>query len=172
MSLRRKDSREQKDYSLAGQTERRPAAVTIIVILFILQMPALFWNFALALWEIGVLGSRQPLQAVLLAMRTWQGELGVFQALWLGVLLLLVSLVTYALFRLRPWAWTAAMLVLGGRLALGIWDYFEKSPYFFTVILYLLPVVLLNLESVRIAFGERLHTPSEKATIHGSNQLH
>jgi hypothetical protein len=170
MSLRRKEPREQNIDPSAGRLRRRPAAVTIIVILFILQMPVLFVNFALALWEIGVLGARQPWQAVQLAMRTWQGELGVFQALWLGVLLLLVSLVTYALFRLRPWAWTAAMLVLGGRLAIGIWDYFNKSPYFFTVILYLLPVVLMNLESVRVAFGERLNPPSEKATIHGTQR--
>ncbi len=135
---------------------KRPVAVTILVILFVMQMPILFTNLAFALWEIGILGSSNPVQQLQIVMSTWGGELGALKAFWLWSLLLVIALVTFALFKLRPWAWTAAMLVLGGRLALGVWDFFDQKPYFFIMILYILPVILLNLEDVRIAFGERL----------------
>jgi len=111
---------------------------------------------ALALLEAGILGAPQPGMAFLVALHTEAGITLLLKALSLTLIFWLTVVVIIGLYRLRSWAWTLAMLILGVRLVLGIIDYFYRAPFFLSMFMQVLAVLLLNQESVRIAFGERV----------------
>jgi hypothetical protein len=68
--------------------------------------------------------------------------------------MLLVNLfTTIGLIRMRPWAWTAAMVLMGIRLAFGLGDYLFDSPAFDLLFINVVLVFLLNQREVRKAFG-------------------
>jgi hypothetical protein len=140
---------------------KRPAGVTIIVILFILQALSLLVYDTLILLEVGILGAPQPLAALGAALRSGEGFFLVFRALMVALLFGLTVVVITGLYHLRPWAWTLAMIILGVRLALGIIDYFYRAPFFSSMFMQVLAVWLLNQESIRIAFGEKVSAHQE-----------
>ncbi len=140
---------------------KRPAGVTIIVLLFILQAFSLLIYDTLTLLQIGVLGSPQPWEAFVAALDSGSGLWLLFKALSISLLFGLTVVVIIGLYHLRPWAWTLAMLILGVRLAIGIIDYFSGRPFFPNMFLQVLAVLLLNQEPIRIAFGERVAVHEE-----------
>ena len=59
---------------------------------------------------------------------------------------------TIGIFRRRPWAWNASMVLLGLELALGLADYLEDSQTLPNLFITVIAVFLLNQHSIRKAF--------------------
>jgi hypothetical protein len=132
----------------------RPPAVSIIVLIFVIQVAA----FAVVEWlhwtDSGAVTLGELPGAFAAA---WlQGERWVDLLLSLGVLFLAVAsaFTAIGLARMRPWAWLWAMTIQGVRLLIGLIAYFRGDPYSFAMVLQLIAVLLLDQAPVRRAFGQ------------------
>ena len=133
---------------------KRPPVVSVVVLIFLIQiviLAVLLWLqlAALGVTRMATLGS--SLTVVLLHGDRWIDAL-----LALGLLALVVAsiLVTIGLTRMRPWAWLWAMTIQGLRLLLGLIAYFRGDPYTFSMLVPLIAVLLLDQVPVRRAFGQ------------------
>jgi hypothetical protein len=132
----------------------RPPVVSIVVLIFLLQVV----TFAALLWlQLAGLGLRgiDSLSSDLAA--AWlQGDRWIDAVLFGGLFLLSVTsvFVTIGLARVRPWAWLWAMTIQGVRLLIGLVAYFRGDPYTFSMLIPLIAVLLLDQVPVRRAFGE------------------
>ena len=132
--------------------EQRPAIVTIIILLFVLET---FLAVALAsiyFAEINLF-SEQVGSMVRVQMSDVPGSVLTFRAFYNGVLCLAYVIITVGLIRLQHWAWTSAMVLMGIRLAFGLGDYLFDNPAFPLLIICVLLVFLLNQRETRKAFG-------------------
>jgi hypothetical protein len=131
---------------------RRPAIVTIIIALFVLDTITMVAVTAIYFGEIGVFSEQ-----VAIAIRTELSDVHspalVVRAILQACLLLAYVVTTIGLIRMRTWAWTSAMVLMGIRLAFGLGDYLFDSPAFDLLIFCVVLVFLLNQHEVRKAFG-------------------
>jgi hypothetical protein len=131
----------------------RPPVISIVVLIFLLQIATFVAQLWLQLVGMGVT-SLETLGGTLSA--SWlQDDRWVDVLLALGLLLLVIASVftTIGLARMRPWAWLWAMTIQGARLLIGLIAYFRGDPYSLALVISLVAVLLLDQEPARRAFG-------------------
>ena len=134
---------------------RRPPAVSIVVLIFILNIIVAIFTWVLMLYELGVLGVPDPL-GVLQALRgTYQGLIQLAQIVIETVLIVIFVVATIGLYQLRRWAWTLAMLLLGIGLAVNLLNFLRGDPDYVLMLGRVVAVILLDQEPVRFAFGTK-----------------
>jgi hypothetical protein len=136
----------------------RPTVVSIVVLIFLLQVvvfAALLWLQLDGLGLTGITTFSNSLTAEWLRGDGW-----IDGVLVLGLLVLAVAsvFVTIGLARMRPWAWLWAMTIQGVRLLIGLIAYFRGDPYTFSMLIPLIAVLLLDQVPVRRAFGQEGRT--------------
>jgi hypothetical protein len=131
----------------------RPPAVSVVVLIFLLQTVVFVTLLALQLAGLGV--ARVETIGTYLLGAWVQGDRWIDAVLIAGmaVLAAVSVVVTIGLARVRPWAWLWAMTVLGLRLLVGLIAYFRGDLYTFTLLVSVVAVLLLDQEPVRRAFG-------------------
>jgi len=134
---------------------RRPPAVSIVVLIFILNIILAIFTWVLMLYELGVLGVPDPL-GVLQALRgTYQGLIQLAQIVIETMLIVIFVVATIGLYQLRRWAWTLAMLLLGIGLAVNLLNFLRGDPDYVLMLGRVVAVILLDQEPVRFAFGTK-----------------
>ncbi|MBI3361357.1 MAG: hypothetical protein HY023_09630 [Chloroflexi bacterium] len=132
----------------------RPRSVTILAWLAVLYaLGTLGYGLVLVLASGAILGvNASTLSDVEL------GEL--VAAFGLGIVQLIFALplvwIGFGLFRLRPWAWLAAMALQGFYLLVGLIDYLKGHPDYISMLVSIVIVLYLNTEEVRDAFRQGL----------------
>ena len=141
---------------MASDSKRspRPPVVSIVVLIFLLQVltvAALLWLQLAGLGLRGIDSLSSDLAAAWL-----QGDRWIDAVLFGGLFLLAVTsvFVTIGLARVRPWAWLWAMTIQGVRLLIGLVAYFRGDPYTFSMLIPLIAVLLLDQVPVRRAFRQ------------------
>jgi hypothetical protein len=131
----------------------RPAPVTIVGLLLLVQCAALFGLAALFLAPLAPAWELRPEELPRALMGAAFGVLG------LAALLACVGLL-----RLWPAGWLVAMLVQGASLLLALNLYFrEKPPYAYLLMLYGICMVLyLNYAEVQATFRPRAINPQRE----------
>lgn len=132
----------------------RPPVVSVVVLIFLLQIVSFVVLLGLQLVGLGVTRMETMTGAVLAA---WQASDRWIDVALLAVLALLTVVsvfVTIGLGRTRPWAWLWGMTIQGVRLFIGLIAYFRGDPYTFAMLVQLVAVLLLDQEPVRRAFGQ------------------
>lgn len=138
----------------ANPRRKRPAIVTIIIVVFILETLSAAVVTLIYAAEAGVF-SQQIAQTIRIELSDVQlpdTALDV-RAIASGLLLIANLFITIGLIRMHSWAWTGAMVLMGIRLAFGLSDYLFGSPAFDLLIFCVVLVFLLNQHEVRKAFG-------------------
>jgi hypothetical protein len=130
----------------------RPPAVSIIVVIFLIQVV----TSVVVLWLqwAGAGMSFESLRHT--AAAHWlEDDRWIDALLSIGTLLLVLASVitTIGLARMRSWAWLWAMTIQGVRLLIGLIAYFRGDPYSLAMVLQLIAVLLLDQVPVRQAFG-------------------
>lgn len=132
----------------------RPPAVSIIVLIFLIQIV----TFIVVVWLRWAGSGAMALDRLPTTISAWLHDDAWIDALLsLGMLFLVVASVftTIGLARVRPWAWLWAMTIQGVRLLIGLIAYFRGDPYSFAMVLQLIAVLLLDQAPVRRAFGHQ-----------------
>jgi hypothetical protein len=138
--------------TLSTPRRKRPAIVTIIIVVFILETISAAVTALIYLAEVGAI-SAEVAEQVRVELSDVESPALNIRAI-AAVFMLLVSLfTTIGLIRMRSWAWTAAMVLMGIRLAFGLGDYLFDSPAFDLLFFSVVLVFLLNQREVRKAFG-------------------
>jgi hypothetical protein len=138
----------------ARPARKRPAIVTIIIVVFILETISAAVVTLIYAAEAGVF-SQQIAQTIRVELSDVQlPDAALYIRVIASGLLLIANLfTTIGLIRMRSWAWTSAMVLMGIRLAFGLSDYLFGSPAFDLLIFCVVLVFLLNQHEVRKAFG-------------------
>jgi hypothetical protein len=131
---------------------KRPAIVTIIIVVFILETISAAVTALIYLAEVGAI-SAEVAELVRVELSDVQSPALTIRAIAAAIMLLVNLFTTIGLIRMRPWAWTAAMVLMGIRLAFGLGDYLFDSPAFDLLFINVVLVFLLNQREVRKAFG-------------------
>ncbi|MDX1413350.1 MAG: hypothetical protein R3293_04115 [Candidatus Promineifilaceae bacterium] len=76
--------------------------------------------------------------------------------LWLLVALLIVAIV--GLLLLKRWGWTLTMIMTGISLAISIWLYFQGTPNYPNMVIYVIIVFYLNQRDVQAPFLKQHET--------------
>jgi hypothetical protein len=132
----------------------RPPVVSIVVLIFLLQVVtfvALLW---LQLAGLGVTRLETMTGAVLAAWQATDRWIDVALLAVLALLTVVSVFITIGLARMRRWAWLWGMTIQGARLLIGLIAYFRGDPYTFAMLVQLVAVLLLDQEPVRRAFGQ------------------
>jgi hypothetical protein len=132
--------------------KQRPAIVTIIILLFIIETFLVLVVTAIYFAEIGVF-SVEIANLVRVELSDVQGPALTVRAIFTACLFVAYLMTTVGLIRMWPWAWTSAMVLMGIRLAFGLGDYLFDSPAFELLFICVLLVFMLNQREVRKAFG-------------------
>lgn len=140
---------------LTGPTSR-PSAVSIVVLIFILNIISAIINWVLMVYQLGVLGVPDPLGALRVALQTNQGPILLAQIVIETALIAIIVVATIGLYRLQRWAWTLAMLILGIGLAFNLLNYLRGDPAYVLMLVRVIAVILLDQEPVRFAFGQKV----------------
>lgn len=138
----------------AGATGRakRPASVTVVAWLFVLEGLLLLLVGGWSLLDSGILlapGGQMDPNPLRLARAATADDVTSTAFIVLGVLAFAVAL---GMFRLRTWAWYVGMTMLGLDLATALLDYFAGEPDYAAMVLSILIVLALNQQEVRQAF--------------------
>lgn len=133
---------------------KRPAIVTIIIIVFIVETISAAVVMLIYLAEAGAF-SQEIAEMIRVELADLQMPTPVLalRAIAAALLLIFNLITTLGLIRMRSWAWTSAMVLMGVRLALGLGDYLYDSPAFDMLIFCVVLVFMLNQHQVRKAFG-------------------
>lgn len=131
---------------------KRPAIVTIVIGIFILETIARIVVTLIYFAEVGVF-SEQVARIVQVQLQDEPSPVLGIRAVATAISLIFFVITTVGLIRLRTWAWTAAMALIGIRLAFGLGDYLFDSPAFELLIFSVVLVFLLNQHQVRKAYG-------------------
>jgi hypothetical protein len=75
---------------------------------------------------------------------------------WVMVFLLVSAII--GLILLKRWAWTLTMILTGVGLTHTIWGYFQGSPEYVAMLVYILMVFYLNQREVQRAFQHEFFT--------------
>jgi hypothetical protein len=140
---------------LTGPTSR-PSAVSIVVLIFILNITSAIINWVLMVYQLDVLGVPDPLGALQAALQTDQGPILLALIVIETALIAIIVVATIGLYRLRRWAWTLAMLLLGIGLAFNLLNYLRDDPAYVLMLVRVIAVILLDQEPVRFAFGGKV----------------
>jgi hypothetical protein len=135
---------------------RRPPVVSIVVLIFILNIIAAVLNWVVMVYQLGLLGAPDLLGALQAAWQTDQGPIQLVQIVIEVVLILIIIAATIGLYRLRRWAWTLAMLLLGFGLAINLLNFLRDDPAYLLMLVRVIAVILLDQEPVRFAFGKKV----------------
>lgn len=72
---------------------------------------------------------------------------------WLGwVLIGCLAVAALGLFFLKRWGWILTMILTGFGLSYSIWSYFQGSPSYIAMVMYLVIVFYLNQREVQLPF--------------------
>ena len=136
----------------------RPPVVSVVVVIFLVQIATFVVLLWLQLGELGATRFESLGTAVTQASAHWDSWVDVvlFDALFL--LTAASIFVVIGLARTRPWAWLWAMTIQGLRLLIGLIAYFRGDPYTFAMLVPLVAVLLLDQVPVRRAFGQERET--------------
>ena len=78
---------------------------------------------------------------------------------WFGwVLIGFEVLSVLGLLMLRRWGWVLTMILTGIGLSYAIWSYFQGSPHYIPMVIYLVIVFYLNQRDVQSAFLDNLYS--------------
>ena len=134
---------------------RRPPAVSIVVLIFILNIIFAIFTGVLMLYELGVLGVPDPLGVLQALGGTYQGLIQLARIVIETVLIFIIIVATIGLYQLRRWAWTLAMLLLGVGLAVNLLNFLRGDPDYVLMLVRVVAVILLDQEPVRFAFSTK-----------------
>jgi hypothetical protein len=134
----------------------RPSAVSIVVLIFILNIVSAIFNWILMVYQLGVLGSPDAFGALRATLQTDQGPILLAQIVIETALIAIFVVATIGLYRLQRWAWTLAMLILGIGLAFGLLNYLRDDPAYVLMLVRVIAVILLDQEPVRFAFAGKV----------------
>ena len=134
---------------------RRPPAVSIVVLIFLLNVLLATFTLILMLYELGVLGVPDPLGVLKALGGTYQGLLQLGRIVVETGLIVIFVVATIGLYQLRRWAWTLAMLMLGIGLAVNLLNFLRGDPDYVLMVARVVAVILLDQEPVRFAFGTK-----------------
>jgi hypothetical protein len=134
---------------------RRPPAVSIVVLMFILNIIFAIFTGVLMLYELGVLGVPDPLGVLQALGGTYQGLIQLARIVIETALIVILIAATIGLYQLRRWAWTLGMLILGIGLAFNLLNFLRGDPDYVLMLGRVVAVILLDQEPVRFAFGTR-----------------
>ena len=135
---------------------RRPPAVSIVVLIFILNIIVTVLRWVVVMYESGVLGAPDPLGALQMLLQTYQGLVQLAQIVTGPILILIFLVATLGLYWLWRWAWTLAMLLLGIELAANLLNFLRDDPAYLPMLVRVIAVILLDQEPVRFAFGKKV----------------
>lgn len=135
---------------------RRPPAVSIVVLIFILNIIVTVIRWVVVMYQSGVLGAPDPLGALQMLLHTNQGLIQLAQIVAGPILIVIFMVATLGLYRLWRWAWTLAMLLLGIDLAVNLLNFLRDDPAYLLMFVRVIAVILLNQEPVRFAFGKKV----------------
>lgn len=141
------------------QKQRRPRSVTIIAWLHLVQSLVLL-IFGVFLFEASDGFTIRVITAIrLIPPAIFQNMASILVMVVLAVFGVFVAI---ALFRLRGWAWLAAMSLQGIGLLAALYGYITGRPNYVGMLSGILLVLYLNQYEVRIAFREqREDSPAE-----------
>jgi hypothetical protein len=134
----------------------RPSAVSIVVLIFILNIISAIFNWILMVYQLGVFGVPDPFGALQATLKADQGPILLAQLVIETALIAIIVVATIGLYRLRRWAWTLAMLLLGIGLAANLLNYLRDDPAYVLMLVRVIAVILLDQEPVRFAFGGKV----------------
>jgi hypothetical protein len=137
-------------------TTRRPPAVSIVVLIFILNIIVTILRWGVVMYQSGVLEAPDPLGALQALLQTNQGLIQLAQIVTGPILIVIFMIATLGLYRLWRWAWTLAMLLLGIDLAVNLFNLLRDNPTYLPMLVRVIAVILLDQEPVRFAFGKKV----------------
>jgi hypothetical protein len=137
-------------------TTRRPPAVSIVVLIFILNIIVTILRWVVVMYQSGVLEAPNPLGALQALLQTNQGLIQLAQIVTGPILIVIFMIATLGLYRLWRWAWTLAMLLLGIDLAVNLFNLLRDDPAYLAMLVRVIAVILLDQEPVRFAFGKKV----------------
>jgi hypothetical protein len=140
------------DITPSPRRRRRPAIVTIVIVVFVLEVISRVVVTLIYFAEVGVF-SEQVARIVQIQLQDEPTAVLGVRAVASAIFLIFYFITTIGLIRLRSWAWTAAMALIGIRLAFGLGDYLFDSPAFDLLIFSVVLVFLLNQHQVRKTYG-------------------
>jgi hypothetical protein len=134
------------------QKKRRPRSVSIIAWLHLVQS-LVFLVFGAFLFEASSGLTIRIITAIrLIPLAVFQSMISVLVMVILAVFGVFVAI---ALFRLKAWAWLAAMSLQGIGLVAALYGYITGRPNYVGMLIGLILVLYLNQYEVRIAFREQ-----------------
>ena len=122
--------------------QKRPVGLVVIIIL----------QIALAVLEaLFLLGWKQSALALRLIMKN-----PIFYTEIVGwILVALLLLAVLGLLLQKRWGWLITMIVTGFGLFYTIWSYFQGTPRYFPMLIYVIMVLYLNQRDVQRLFREQ-----------------
>lgn len=134
------------------QKKRRPRSVSIIAWLHLVQSLVLL-VFGAFLFEASSGLTIRIITAIrLIPLAVFQSMISVLVMVILAVFGVFVAI---ALFRLKAWAWLAAMSLQGIGLVAALYGYITGRPNYVGMLIGIILVLYLNQYEVRIAFREQ-----------------
>jgi len=134
------------------QKQRRPRSVTILAWLHLVQSLVLL-VFGVFLVEASDGFTTRIITAIrLIPPAVFQSMLSVLVMVVLAIFGIFVAI---ALFRLKAWAWLAAMSLQGIGLVAALYGYITGRPNYVGMLIGIILVLYLNQYEVRIAFREQ-----------------
>jgi hypothetical protein len=134
------------------QKQRRPRSVSILAWLHLVQSLVLLVIGAFIFQSSSGVTIRIITAIRLIPLAVFQSMISVLVMVILAVFGVFIAI---ALFRLKPWAWLAAMSLQGIGLVAALYGYITGRPNYVGMLLGIVLVLYLNQYEVRIAFREQ-----------------